>query len=739
MASNENTDNKDKPYISDSKELLKEERLYIFEGDESAAVNKKSLIGLAISGGGIRSASFGLGVMQALVQRGVLEKVDYLSTVSGGGYIGSSLTWFLNQGLPDGKPTGTNESNFPFGGKGEGGRLGRDRNLILDFIRQHGNYLNPGYGINLTSLIAVLLRSMFVSLFVYLTMITIVMIALKVSDVFTSLNLISILDIKILNSYNLNILLWTAISLLVIQSICNLVFSIWTAISGVLGWKRYKGLIASQRAIGWGWSLIIGFFLTGSIPYLHQCIGNIWGELITGGGFTLIGAITGFMQMRKEQSLEKPKGGTFSKFRIVIGAFALIYGLLLIGYTFAGIFVGLTGDEWWIWLIVLVLVAAIFGTITNLNYIGLHRMYRDRLMETFQPDKKNIIENQWGRAIEADHALLEDMCTGDHKRPYHLINANIVLVDSPTSKYRGRGGDSFILSPLYCGSDATGWRKTKTYMKSMASRGVTLPTAMAVSGAAVNPNTGVGGKGVTRNKLVSTLMSFLNLRLGYWASNPKLSKIWPFPPNFIFPGIRQGILGSGLTENKRIIELSDGGHFENLALYELIRRKVKVIIVSDGGADPNYKFEDLANAVVRVRVDFGAKIKFRDDTDANLEGILPGSAGKGILVKKYNLAKRGFAIADIEYAKGLDAPQGEQPIKGVMIYIKTTLVPDLPEDIYGYKSAHPTFPDQSTTDQFFDEGQFEAYRELGYQLTKKMLRDNAAAGWSWIPNVEQIN
>ena len=53
--------------------------------------------GLAISGGGIRSASFGLGVLQSLVANDRLKEIDYLSTVSGGGYIGSALTWALKQ------------------------------------------------------------------------------------------------------------------------------------------------------------------------------------------------------------------------------------------------------------------------------------------------------------------------------------------------------------------------------------------------------------------------------------------------------------------------------------------------------------------------------------------------------------------------------------------------------------------------------------------------------------------
>jgi hypothetical protein len=71
---------------------------------------QKTVSGLAISGGGIRSASFGLGVMQSLVANNQLSKMDYMSTVSGGGYLGSALTWALKQG---GKNAGTSPDNFP--------------------------------------------------------------------------------------------------------------------------------------------------------------------------------------------------------------------------------------------------------------------------------------------------------------------------------------------------------------------------------------------------------------------------------------------------------------------------------------------------------------------------------------------------------------------------------------------------------------------------------------------------
>ena len=161
------------------------------------------------------------------------------------------------------------------------------------------------------------------------------------------------------------------------------------------------------------------------------------------------------------------------------------------------------------------------GWFVNLNYITIHRFYRDRLMEAFLPDVGHAIGNRTCPAKRADPARLSEMCSEMHAvGPYHIINANLVVTQSNERTLRLRGGDSFILTPRYCGSNATGWCPTDRYMAD----GMTLASAMAISGAAANPWAGSGGSGVTRNPLVSTLMALANLRLGYWAPNPRENK-----------------------------------------------------------------------------------------------------------------------------------------------------------------------------------------------------------------------
>ena len=157
---------------------------------------------------------------------------------------------------------------------------------------------------------------------------------------------------------------------------------------------------------------------------------------------------------------------------------------------------------------------------------------------------------------------------------------------------RRRGGDSFVLSPGFSGSTVTGWRQTMDVLDNQ----LTLPTAMAISGAAVNPGGGLAGRGVTTNYATAVAMSLLSLRLGYrfrWNGSDTLlgkARRWCNPfGNHLIPGASELILellGVPQSDKPGFIELSDGGHFDNLGVYELIRRRCGLIVVCDGGEDP---------------------------------------------------------------------------------------------------------------------------------------------------------
>ena len=412
---------------------------------------------------------------------------------------------------------------------------------------------------------------------------------------------------------------------------------------------------------------------------------------------------------------------------ILASSVILILGVLLLVYILGKSLNQIHGSTPIFWGASALAVLVLLGWLPDVNYVSMHRYYRDRLMELFMPDLQQVRrsisrrgdDSNVGASLPADATMLGDVCRlngdGDEGRPtrgpYHLINANVVLVASKHPRFRGRGGDNFLLSPLYCGSRATGWVETDR----RPGPGLTLATAMAISGAAFNPNAGPSGEGFARQPVLSVLLGMLNLRLGYWHDNPSLNAhplLSRFlRPNLIWPGLLESFGRLILNENKRHVLLTDGGHFENLGLYELVRRRLKLIVVCDGTADPKYQFGDLANAIEKIRADFGVIIEGLSSDD--LATLVPGPDDGAV----GSAAQRGYLIARIRYSRR----PGHDSDEGVLVLLKSTVFPGLSADLVGYRRQFPDFPNQSTSDQFFDERQFEAYRELGFQTAMALL------------------
>lgn len=233
---------------------------------------------------------------------------------------------------------------------------------------------------------------------------------------------------------------------------------------------------------------------------------------------------------------------------------------------------------------------------------------------------------------------------------------------------------------------------------------------MTISGAAASPNMGYHS-----SPTVTFLMSLLNVRLGWWLTNPGEPgrHCWyrsePLAP--ILTLIAE-LLGK-TNDRSRYVYLSDGGHFENLAIYEMVLRRCRFIVVVDGGADPAREFEDLGNAIRKIRVDLGITIGF-----PNIKFDHPG---EGLADEKSTRC----AIGTIYY-KQRDDPRGENDAvqNGTIVYIKPTIRGDESPDVLNYWKQFPDFPHQSTGDQFFDEPQFESYRKLGRLSLDDVFRDS---------------
>ena len=368
------------------------------------------------------------------------------------------------------------------------------------------------------------------------------------------------------------------------------------------------------------------------------------------------------------------------------------------------------GQEWWLLgiLVLLAILGWLFSRRFNLNTFGLNQFYRNRLVRCYlgatrwQPGKRHPdlftgFDDSDDVPLASLSVLNAEYCKEPFRGPFPIINCTLNLGGSSDLELHTRHSASFTLTPLFCGAlrKKVGYAPTrgKGATESGYAREVTLGQAVSVSGAAVSPN-----MGHNTSPLVSFLLSMFNVRLGWWFPNPGRSKWNITGPLDAFTLVRE--LFGLADEGSDFVNVSDGGHFENLGIYELIRRRTRVIIAADAECDPDLTFESLGNVIRICETDFGAKI------DIDVSSIRK-QADSG-------LSHSHCAVGRITYSNGT---------LGYLIYIKSSLAGDEDVGVEQYRSAHPTFPHESTADQFFSEDQFEAYRRLGYHIAERTFRD----------------
>lgn len=359
----------------------------------------------------------------------------------------------------------------------------------------------------------------------------------------------------------------------------------------------------------------------------------------------------------------------------------------------------------------------------DINLFSLHNFYRNRLTRGYlgasAPQRADTVNRFTGFNAGDDLPLAElaGSPSGPPQRPYHLINTALNLVAGDDLAWQQRKAASFTFTPLYCGykfPDSApevidAFVPTRAYMHDDATgaeQGPMLGSLMAVSGAAVSPN-----QGYHSSPAVTFLLTVFNVRLGRWCPNPgkpgaALQAMSP-PQGWVY--LLNELLGR-TNARSDFVYLSDGGHFENLGLYELLRRECRLIVISDAGQDEQMTFEDLGNAIRKCRIDLGAEIHI--DVDAIRRDPATG------------LSRSAFAVGYIRYASGAN---------GHLLYLKPCLQGQgmEPVDVLQYRAEHPAFPHQSTLNQWFDESQFESYRKLGLCIGEQVVRelDRNGAGW----------
>ncbi len=711
-------------------------------GNESAwtsdpDVRHSGLVGLAFSGGGIRSATFNLGVMQALKRMGLFSCVDYLSTVSGGGYIGSCIS----STLASIRDVPAEDSKKEPLAEIFGHKQGELEPSVFRHLRDNANYLAPDGLRDVLRIPAILLRGMVVNLLVILPyLILAALITLAIKPDYASLSLPTIAKFmsfwpitELGNSFVLTKLL----SILLIITFAAFPFfhmyrqemtlnarTNWELRNRVGGWLSLFIVVIGATAFVELQPVAIKFF------YDHSN-----GGFSTLDGFTLgsglIGSLVAAFAEKLLPRLEKLAGRltVYAIGAIGVGVVWLIYIYICVhilkAHNAPAESAGLSlFDPLVIGLIALVVWVYTIFTV-DVNFTGIHKFYRDRLSKAYivgleKPDDSEVETDDFSEyeVVHKDKTKLSELNTTDG--PYHLINTLLNLKTTKERYRSGRHGDFFVFSKNYIGGEITGY--SQTHDMENASRHIDLATAMAISGAAAAPNMGK----ITVKPLVF-ILAMLNIRLNYWLPNPaKLVTHDDMPASLRkSPFFRVGplyliaeMLGRNTAESK-YINLSDGGHIENLGIYELVRRNCRLIIAGDGEADPELTFNGLAEVIRMVQIDFGIKIEvsgldeIRRGEQHHAVGTIHypnGRIGKLIYLKSSLLGDNNLK-ATLEKENYITSP-----------YRDDNLLFDDGAYIAHYKAKHPNFPHESTGDQFFDEAQFECYRALGYSVAMTTLQ-----------------
>ena len=388
----------------------------------------------------------------------------------------------------------------------------------------------------------------------------------------------------------------------------------------------------------------------------------------------------------------------------------------------------------------LALLGGAIALLVNTNRFSLHAMYRARLIRAYLgASSSERRRNPFTGFDETDNIGMNELWPNAppsaptaaaagppaRKALFHIVNMALNLVHGDRLAWQERKAHSFTVSPLHAGSmavgDDGGYRRTRSNPDVPHSRyggrdGISLGTAITISGAAASPNMGYHS-----SPLVTFMMTFFNARLGWWLGNPGPAGNETFflsSPRFtVRPIVSEAF---GLTDRTSpYVYLSDGGHFDNLGLYEMVLRRCHLIVVSDGSCDAHCNLNDLGGAIRKIRADLGIPIDFPGGISIYPRSADPATLARGLY----------WAVGRVRYSR-VDPPAppadpahaeaARDARDGWLLYIKAAYYGTEPPDVYEYARANDQFPHESTVDQFFTESQFESYRMLGLHAITRL-------------------
>lgn len=748
-------------------------------------------LGLALSGGGIRSATFNLGLLQALASRGKLKDFDYLSTVSGGGYIGSFLGRLFHRASKE-NPARTAVQTLAADVES---KLASDEAPIIRWLRDNGRYLAPHGARDRMLAYAIYLRNM-LSVHAFLGVILfccfIVIAGLRVvpqqllvylspsaaeamntwfytaSPVWVAVLFAVIAFLACAWSYWMirreRSLSWTQVVIALGLSVGTLLLVPVIALTAMLAMlialsAQRLGTAESQarnRLSSWLSNMLkfalalVCVALLDDLAQKYVLLAAKTDSNVPLLGAGALGALLAALRVLAERLSAETGLRRGLSLRILMGMAGV---LLLLMVTFgwgvaAHAVIAVSAKSQYLlilWFASVFLLVMLFLYRSNLDFLNLsslNKFYAARLTRAYLGAGNKAREVAWTEKPVRDDRLksVTEVVEGDDLQvrvssahqasntnspevyaphecggPIHLINVNVnqTRYSSSGNFQPDRKGWNLALGPAGLNLGRTYWQMAPRE----GAESLTLGNWVSISGAAIST-----GAGPRTSLGYSALLGLLGARVGYWwrAGDSK-----PTKKPTVAEALLNELLGDFNPDENKYWYLSDGGHFENTGAYELIRRRLKRIVVADCGADPDYRFEDIANLVLKARIDFGTEIEFFSATD--LDTLWKGTVWREhFFTPSVGLSRSGdasLALACVRYP-------GEAEC-GWLLVVKPRLPQNLPADLAHYALMEPDFPQQSTADQFYDEAQWESTRKLGRLLGDRLVDPLLALDKFW--------
>ncbi|MFC0844421.1 hypothetical protein ACFH04_12010 [Streptomyces noboritoensis] len=703
-------------------------------------------LGFCVSGGGIRSATVTLGALQAL--RRSLREARYLVSVSGGGYTAGAMQLALNDTL-------TSRDAFAPGSPEE------------DHLRRHSKYVADGTGQWMVAL-GVLLRGLLASLFLLAAATGTVGLVLSWAyhDVpVTDLTHLAKPGIRFCTHCTTtparpsfrDPAVWTVAYALVAAAgiwLLWLAAYVWDRADQTARWlaRAFQAFVVLTLALTavvfvlplLAWSAVylqtrhqvsrpdatVGAGLTVLITYFAALVGTLWRrrQTLRTGLSKVMDAVRG----RSGLTRAVPNGLLqYLTVWVVLIVLAAVF-LLILGWTTA------TGWAWPLWMQICVPAVLLFiGSLLDQTWMSLHPFYRRRLASAFAV-RREILPGTEGTQVARPYDFATETTTlseyGARKPDFpQVIFAAAGNLSGSDRTPPGRRAVSYTLSHDYVGGPDVGYACTaclEQRSKRHIARDLTVQSAVAISGAAFASAMGA------QARAFQVLFALSNARLGSWLPNPGAlaeqwsAPRWPAPPAPLIrrlPYLLREVFGRYPMDD-RLLLVTDGGHYENLGLVELLRQGVRTAVCIDASGDIPPFATTLAQAIALAQEELGITITLHEPT-----ALVPGSSDplqppSVLSALNARLSRTSVVTGDITYPEDLDI-DGERGRHGTLIVARTTLTKDLPYELLSYAAAHPVFPHDSTSDQWFDHRQFDAYQTLGRCLGQRVqeLLDGAEA------------